>query len=218
MVYYRPTFFAIRKNSSVGQQSGMPYLAALFNCAVWILYALPMVHANNKAVLIISTIGALIEIGYVLIYIYYAVGLVRCYVMMGLFLEIIIGAVVAPLLLVVVQSHKVRSIATGVLGVISSIAMYASPIGAVVCHFALASSISLSRSQATQYVLLMHIHVYSFDDAILNYSIHACIVLCLQDWEGGAHWSHNVLGLPRQLCLLGYLRVHTTFRPIHSGT
>ncbi|XP_058226459.1 bidirectional sugar transporter NEC1-like [Rhododendron vialii] len=70
-----PTFYTIvKKKSSQGYES-IPYLVALFSCMLWIYYA--FVKTNSMPIITINSVGCVLEITYIAIYIAYAPASVR---------------------------------------------------------------------------------------------------------------------------------------------
>ncbi|KAH7867165.1 hypothetical protein Vadar_029757 [Vaccinium darrowii] len=65
-----PTFYDIVKKKSAQGYQSIPYLVALFSCMLWIYYALVKTHA--MPLITINSIGCVLEITYIAIYIAYA--------------------------------------------------------------------------------------------------------------------------------------------------
>jgi len=59
----------IYRMHSTGDISGFPFVATFLNCSLWCLYGY---SANNSAILLVNTIGACLQAGYVLFYIRYS--------------------------------------------------------------------------------------------------------------------------------------------------
>jgi solute carrier family 50 protein (sugar transporter) len=144
---HRRTFIAIRTNGSVGEFSPIPYLAALLNCAVWVLYGL--VHPNSTPVVIISGIGVVIELVYMAFFVYYSAGVVHRNVFLSLAAELIFVGSVAALVLSLVHSQEGKSMALGMVGVGTSIFMYVSPLSTMVRR---------SPSVSLLYMLMQHMY------------------------------------------------------------
>ncbi|XP_022754189.1 bidirectional sugar transporter SWEET4-like [Durio zibethinus] len=124
-----PTFVQIWKKGSVEQFSPAPYLAALINCMVWVIYGLPMVHPNSILVVTINGAGSAIEV------VYLALFLIFCHekrkrskVLLIMVVELIFIAVVTILVLTVVHTHKSRSLVVGIIAILFNIMMYAAPL------------------------------------------------------------------------------------------
>ncbi|KAJ8768363.1 hypothetical protein K2173_021516 [Erythroxylum novogranatense] len=123
-----PTFIRIWKKKSVEQYSPDPYLAALVNCLVWVLYGLPMVHP--KSILVISTngSGAAIELVYLTIFLIYANNRQRLKVVFVIVFELIFMIVLSSVVLTVAHDTKTRTFIVGIMGIIFNIMMYAAPL------------------------------------------------------------------------------------------
>lgn len=49
-----------------------PYLATVLNCALWVVYGLPVVHPNSLLVITINASGLAIELLYLAVFIYFS--------------------------------------------------------------------------------------------------------------------------------------------------
>ncbi|RWW02766.1 hypothetical protein GW17_00034130, partial [Ensete ventricosum] len=123
-----PTFRRIWKSGSVEQFHATPYLATLLNCMFWILYGLPMVHPHSTLVLTINGSGLVIELTYVLIFLFFSERKQRLRVLLVLVIEILFVGAVAAIVLTIVHGYMRRSLIVGVLCVIFGTLMYASPL------------------------------------------------------------------------------------------
>ncbi|URD72959.1 sugar transmembrane transporter [Musa troglodytarum] len=123
---------AIWKSRSVEQFPAAPYLAALLNCMMWVLYGLPMVHPHSTLVLTINGSGLVIELVYVLVFLGCSHGDQRLRVLSVLLVEVALVGAVGALILTLVHGHERRSLIAGVLCVIFGTGMYAAPLCAMV--------------------------------------------------------------------------------------
>ncbi|XP_051188725.1 bidirectional sugar transporter SWEET11 [Lolium perenne] len=65
-----PTFLRVYRKKSTEGFSSVPYVVALFSCALWILYGL--VKTNSSPLLTINAFGCVVESAYILMYLIYA--------------------------------------------------------------------------------------------------------------------------------------------------
>ncbi|KAL3678654.1 hypothetical protein R1sor_021610 [Riccia sorocarpa] len=122
------TFYGILRRKSTGDYSSTPYLCALLNCALWLLYGMPFVTRNGLLIMTINGVGAALEISYLTIYMRYAPRSAKIRTAQ-------IGSSIALfyLLVVLVVAFAVhylqgRRSVVGVLCVIITIVMYAAPL------------------------------------------------------------------------------------------
>ncbi|XP_076936261.1 bidirectional sugar transporter SWEET4-like [Bidens hawaiensis] len=123
-----PTFYRIWKKGSVEQYSPVPYLAAVFNCGLWVLYGMPFVHPNSLLVSTTNGAGAVIEFGYLVIFLMYSDTRKRLRVALMMLLEVLVFGGLAIFVLTVVHTTHMRSIIVGGIGAAANILMYASPL------------------------------------------------------------------------------------------
>ncbi|KAM0916798.1 hypothetical protein ACQ4PT_009939 [Festuca glaucescens] len=123
-----PTFYGIWKNKKVEQYSAVPYLAALLNSMMWLLYALPTVQPHNMLIMTMSGVGLVIELIYIAIFLAYSVGAARRRVLLILVAVVAFAATVAALVLNLAHTHTLRSMVVGILCVIVETGMYAAPL------------------------------------------------------------------------------------------
>ncbi|KAL2632367.1 hypothetical protein R1flu_017053 [Riccia fluitans] len=122
------TFYGILRKKSTGNYSSTPYLCALLNCALWLLYGMPFVTRNGLLIMTINGVGAFLEISYLTIFMRYAPrsGKIRTAQIGG-------SIAIFYLLVVLVVSFAVhylqgRRSVVGILCVIITIVMYAAPL------------------------------------------------------------------------------------------
>ncbi|OVA08245.1 SWEET sugar transporter [Macleaya cordata] len=126
-----PTFIQICKKGSVEQFSPAPYLATLLNCMLWVLYGLPLVHPHSMLVITINGSGFVIELIYVLLFIFHSEGKMRLRVLAIMLLEFLLVAVVTVFVLTLAHTHERRSLIVGSLCVFVCILMYVAPLSVI---------------------------------------------------------------------------------------
>ncbi|KAL0417005.1 UNVERIFIED_CONTAM: Bidirectional sugar transporter SWEET5 [Sesamum latifolium] len=124
----RPTFYRIWKDKSVQSYKPDPYIATVLNCAMWVLYGLPIVHPDSLLVITINGTGFFIEVFYITMFITFSDWAKRRKMFIALLLEAIFFAIVVVITLVGLHGTKSRSLFVGILCVIFNIMMYASPL------------------------------------------------------------------------------------------
>ncbi|KAE8717783.1 Cyclophilin 38 isoform 1 [Hibiscus syriacus] len=67
-----PTFYQIHKKKAVEEFQPYPYLCTVMNCVIWMFYGLPIVKKDNILVLTINSVGLVIELLYLTVYVVYA--------------------------------------------------------------------------------------------------------------------------------------------------
>ncbi|XP_078177552.1 bidirectional sugar transporter SWEET4-like isoform X3 [Carex rostrata] len=123
-----PTFYRVWKKGSVEQFSPIPYVVTVINCMIWVLYGVPVVHPHSTLVITTSGSGLVVELFYVLVFLFYSQGRKRLLVLIMLIASIIIVGIFALLVIMLVHTHERRSMIVGILGGASSISMYAAPL------------------------------------------------------------------------------------------
>lgn len=99
---------------------------ALANCIIWLLYGI--VNPNSLFVITINSIGVVIEVIYVGIFIYHSAGDVRrgaIKILAGMLVGV---GLLAGLVFGLAHTDEGRSRGFGILGVASGIGMYAAPL------------------------------------------------------------------------------------------
>ncbi|BBN06757.1 solute carrier family 50 (sugar transporter) [Marchantia polymorpha subsp. ruderalis] len=125
---FRP-FWTIYKTKSSGEFTAYPYIATLFNCALWLIYGSPLVH-KAVLILIINAIGVFLEILYICVYIIYSSPKKRVIVMglMCVAAAILIAVAVLNIYGFDNDHTNTRETFTGVLCAIAGVCMYFSPL------------------------------------------------------------------------------------------
>ncbi|XP_012091868.1 bidirectional sugar transporter SWEET2a isoform X1 [Jatropha curcas] len=122
-----PTFRRIIRSQSTEQFSGLPYIYSLLNCLICLWYGMPVVSPGIILVATVNSIGAVFQLIYLSIFIFYA-DKGRKLKMTGLL--VVVCAVFIIIVFVSMnffQSHA-RQMFVGYLSVFSLISMFASPL------------------------------------------------------------------------------------------
>ncbi|XP_026432338.1 bidirectional sugar transporter SWEET7b-like [Papaver somniferum] len=119
-----PTFYQIYKKRTVEDYSPNPYLAAVLNCVLWVLYSLPFAHPHGALIATINAIGFVIELTYVCMFFKYATEKGRRYVM-SVFAGVAVFGVTAILFSILVEN---RFTTIGVLYDVVNVMTYAMPL------------------------------------------------------------------------------------------
>ncbi|GLJ37831.1 hypothetical protein SUGI_0769520 [Cryptomeria japonica] len=122
------TFYKVWKWKSTRQFSGVPYVATLANCLLWVLYGIPVVHPHSILVITINGTGVVLEFFYLSMFILYSPKNDKLKVVKALGAVLILFAGVAVLTLTVFHSHEKRSLFVGLLAVVFCTGMYAAPL------------------------------------------------------------------------------------------
>ncbi|KAI5665543.1 hypothetical protein M9H77_15396 [Catharanthus roseus] len=129
------TFRRIWKNKSVEEFHPYPYLAAVLNCAFWVLYGLPMVSLNNPLVIVINSIGLALELGYLYIFFKFA-DKKQKFIVAGILMgEAVFIAGMATITMEVFHTISKRTNFVGAVCVFFGIILYGSPLSVMVKVF-----------------------------------------------------------------------------------
>ncbi|KAL5544225.1 hypothetical protein UlMin_008009 [Ulmus minor] len=123
-----PTFVKIWKAKSVQEFKADPYIATVLNCAMWSFYGLPFVHPDSLLVVTINGAGLVIELIYVAIFFAFSPWEKRRKIIICLLIEAAFMVGVIVVTLECFHHSKSRSMIVGVLCIIFTILMYASPL------------------------------------------------------------------------------------------
>lgn len=122
------TFRKITKNKSTEEFSGFPYVSTLLNCLLSLWYGLPFVSANNLLVSTVNGAGAVLELCYVVVFLFYIQDKKYRVKIFGLLVIVLnFFAMVALVSLLALHGHA-RKLFCGFAAAIFSICMYASPL------------------------------------------------------------------------------------------
>merc|ERR1712151_1374792 len=110
-----PTFYQVWHWKSTRMFSGLPYIATLLNCLLWVFYGIPIVHQNSILVATINGTGVVLEVIYVTMFITYCSKDTRL-VMLRLFAVVMLFfTAVVVLTLTLAHTHDRRSLIVGLL-------------------------------------------------------------------------------------------------------
>uniref|UniRef100_A0A7N0ZY15 Bidirectional sugar transporter SWEET n=1 Tax=Kalanchoe fedtschenkoi TaxID=63787 RepID=A0A7N0ZY15_KALFE len=123
-----PTCVKIIKGKSVQQFKPDPYLATVLNCAMWVFYGMPFVHPDSVLVVTINSIGLIMELVYVMIFVIYSTWAKRSKIFLVLVIELAFFVVLVFVTLKFVHGTKNRSLVIGLVCIVFNIIMYASPL------------------------------------------------------------------------------------------
>nr|QHT64207.1 sugar efflux transporter 5 [Litchi chinensis] len=123
-----PTMVTIVKAKSVQEFKSDPYVATLFNCMLWVFYGLPIVRPDTILVSTINGCGVCIELAYIIIFLLYSPASKKKRILISVFVEVIVFAILVFVTLKFLHTTKARSALIGILCIIFNVIMYASPL------------------------------------------------------------------------------------------
>ncbi|KAE8717782.1 Bidirectional sugar transporter SWEET6b [Hibiscus syriacus] len=122
-----PTFYQIHKKKAVEEFQPYPYLCTVMNCVIWMFYGLPIVKKDNILVLTINSVGLVIELLYLTVYVVYANDRKkRVRVGCILLCEAVLTIILVTVAMLWLHSHRVLFV--GITADIFNIIMYAVPL------------------------------------------------------------------------------------------
>lgn len=127
------TFWRVMKKKSTEEFSCVPYIVALMNCLLYTWYGLPIVSKGweNFPVVTINGLGILLELLFIFIYFWFASSKEKKKAILRLVGVITIFSCVGLISALVIKTHHLRKLFVGCIGLVASIAMYASPLVAM---------------------------------------------------------------------------------------
>ncbi|XP_060206358.1 bidirectional sugar transporter SWEET3 isoform X2 [Lycium barbarum] len=127
---YRLTFSRVIKKKKTGGFSCVPYVLALFNCCLYTWYGLPVVSYRweNFPLVTINGIGILLEISFILIHFWFSSAKGKKEVAKMVVPIILICLAIGIISAFVFHDHRRRKVFVGSVGLVASVAMYASPL------------------------------------------------------------------------------------------
>ncbi|XP_042984727.1 bidirectional sugar transporter SWEET3-like [Carya illinoinensis] len=131
LLYTAPilTFSRVIRKKSMEGYSCVPYVIALLNCLLYTWYGLPVVSNmwENFLVISINGLGILLEISFIVIYLWFTLG-GKMKVAMIVTLVIVIFCTTSIISVFSFHDHHHRKLFVGSIGLVASVAMYGSPL------------------------------------------------------------------------------------------
>ncbi|KAI3731356.1 hypothetical protein L1987_62544 [Smallanthus sonchifolius] len=132
LLYVAPTstFARVIRKKSTEEFSFVPYTVSLMNCLFYTWYGLPVVSYKweNFPMITINGLGIILEFSFVIIFIWYTSPKQKWKAGIMTTGVIIFFSIIALISTYVFHDHKTRKQLVGGVGLIASIAMYASPL------------------------------------------------------------------------------------------
>ncbi|XP_057871297.2 bidirectional sugar transporter SWEET1 [Cryptomeria japonica] len=122
------TFWKILKMKSTDQFSGIPYVSTLLNCLLSAWYGLPFVSPNNILVSTINGTGSVIELCYVIVFLFYIRDKKYRAKIFGLLVIVLLVFGIIAVVSIFALHGNGRKLLCGFAAAIFSICMYASPL------------------------------------------------------------------------------------------
>lgn len=123
-----PTFLKIFKAKSTKEYSGLPYMCALFNSMLWVLYGMPFVKPHSMLIISINVFGVAMELFFISMYLAFAAKQRKIQMMKYLTGVTTLYSAILVIILVALHSLSSRQQVVGSLGVVLSTTMYAAPL------------------------------------------------------------------------------------------
>ncbi|XP_042499267.1 bidirectional sugar transporter SWEET5-like [Macadamia integrifolia] len=123
-----PTIYKIIKMKAVEGFEPDPYLASILNCMMWVFYGLPFVHPHSFLIITINSVGLVLELIYILIFLIYGNNKKRIKIVVVLFIEIVFVAAIVVITMLVFHTTTRRSLFVGLICVVFNVCMYLSPL------------------------------------------------------------------------------------------
>ncbi|KAG7035735.1 Bidirectional sugar transporter SWEET3b, partial [Cucurbita argyrosperma subsp. argyrosperma] len=138
------TFWRVVKKKSTEEFSCVPYIVALLNCLLYTWYALPVVSNGweNFPVVTINGFGVLLEFSFIFIYVWFSSPKRKAITRSSFVLKtkkvalrlvgvVIVFSCVGMISTFALKSHHLRKLFVGCIGLVASVAMYGSPLVAM---------------------------------------------------------------------------------------
>eukprot|EP00253_Pinus_taeda_P005210 PITA_05210 len=122
------TFWTIIKKKSTEEFSGFPYVSTLLNCLLSAWYGLPFVSPNNTLVSTVNGTGAVLELCYAIVFLFYIRDKKYRVKIFGLLVSVLLFFALVALVSVLALHGHARKLFCGFAAAIFSICMYASPL------------------------------------------------------------------------------------------
>ncbi|GKV31292.1 hypothetical protein SLEP1_g39999 [Rubroshorea leprosula] len=132
LLYTSPilTFIRVIRKRSTEEFSCLPYIVALLNCLLYTWYGLPVVSCRweNVTLITINALGIIFEVSFILIYFWFASAKGKIKVATRATSVILVFCTAAVISAFVFHDHPHRKVFVGSVGLVASVAMYASPL------------------------------------------------------------------------------------------
>ncbi|XP_057818176.2 bidirectional sugar transporter SWEET3b [Cryptomeria japonica] len=132
LMYMSPviTFVKVIRDKSVGHYSCTPYVIALFNCFTYTWYGMPVVSKGWENILLSTVNGAGIipECFFICTYLILAPPKAKLKVVRMVAAAVVLFTVMAMVSTFALHEHKTRKFFVGIVGILTSIALYGSPL------------------------------------------------------------------------------------------
>ncbi|XP_043718739.1 bidirectional sugar transporter SWEET3b-like [Telopea speciosissima] len=132
LLYAAPilTFRRVIQKRTTGEFSCIPYITALLNCLIYVWYGLPLVSNGweNLPLVTINSVGIMLELSFIFIYLWFASARARKLVSLILLPAIIAFCIGVVVLSITLHDHHLRKAMVGSIGLVVSIGMYSSPL------------------------------------------------------------------------------------------
>ncbi|CAI9111885.1 OLC1v1012216C1 [Oldenlandia corymbosa var. corymbosa] len=123
-----PTVFGFWKKKTVEEFHPWTFVFGILNCCLWIMYGAPKIHPDSTLVWTINSVGLVLYVVYLSIYVWYAPKPKMLQVFGSVGAVAIVDVIVALPVLLVVHVIKTRTLITGILAVIFNVCLYAGPL------------------------------------------------------------------------------------------
>ncbi|XP_022734187.1 bidirectional sugar transporter SWEET3-like [Durio zibethinus] len=132
LLYAAPilTFSRVIRKRSTEEFSCVPYIVALSNCLLYTWYGLPVVSYRweNFPVVTINGLGIILELSFIFIYLWFAQTREKIKAGVIATTVILLFSITAIISAFVFHDHHHRKVFVGTVGLVASVAMYASPL------------------------------------------------------------------------------------------
>ncbi|KAI3735384.1 hypothetical protein L6452_14880 [Arctium lappa] len=132
LLYAAPicTFARVIRKKSTEEFSSVPYIISLLNCLMYTWYGMPVVSHKweNFPMITINGLGILLELSFIIIFIWFASRKQKLMAGIMTTAVIIIFSITALISTYVLHDHHTRKELVGSVGLIASVAMYGSPL------------------------------------------------------------------------------------------
>ncbi|KAI9161484.1 hypothetical protein LWI28_017909 [Acer negundo] len=124
------TFSTVIRKKSTEEFSCFPYIISLLNCLIYSWYGMPIVSYRweNFPLVTINGLGVLLEVSFIIIYIWFATARSKMKVAAMLVPVILLFCTTAIISAFVFHDHHHRKVFVGTIGLVAAVTMYGSPL------------------------------------------------------------------------------------------